>query len=201
MNQGLSVDEQMCSTKIGHFLKQYLPKKPHKWGFKLYVLCDLMGYAHKFEVYSGQENTEKLPDEPDLAKSGIHTVGTVQQNRIPNNKLPEKKNFMKKSVLRGSFEKRVSVHDGIDLSCVAWKDNKIVTLLSSYSEALPVTKVNRFDRITKGKIDITCPFIVHQYNKHMGGVDLMDSFLGRNHIKMRNAQERGEPKNSLLTMG
>lgn len=264
MNQRLSVDEQMCSTKIGHFLKQYLPKKPHKWGFKLYVLCDLMGYAHKFEVYSGQENTEKLTDEPDLgatgnvvvrllrgvprkqnhiiyfdnfytslplvvflAKSGIHTVGTVQQNRIPNNKLPEKKNFMKKSVPRGSFEERVSVHDGIDLSCVAWKDNKIVTLLSSYAGALPVTKVNRFDRITKGKIDITCPFIVQEYNKHMGGVDLMDSFLGRNHITMRskkwylriffhlfdlaiinswivykkNAQERGEPKKSLLTMG
>ena len=113
-------------------------------------------------------------------------MGTVQQNRIPNNKLPEKKNFMKKSVPRGSFEERVSVYDGIDLSCVAWKDNKIVTLLSSYSGALPVTKVNRFDRITKAKIDITCPFIVQEYNKHMGGVDLMDSFLGRNHIKMRS---------------
>ena len=70
MNQRLFVDEQMCSTKIGHFLKQYLPKKPHKWGFKLYVLCDLMGYAHKFEVYSGQENIEKLPDEPDLGATG-----------------------------------------------------------------------------------------------------------------------------------
>ncbi|CAG5038759.1 unnamed protein product [Parnassius apollo] len=131
------------------------------------------------------------------------------------------------SNLQGSFEERVSVHDGIDLSCVAWKDNKIVTLLSSYSGALPLTKVNRFDRTTKEKIDITCPFIVQEYNKHMGGVDLMDSFLGRNHIKMRskkwylriffhlfdlaiinswiiykrNAQERGEPKKSLLTMG
>lgn len=32
--QRLSVDEQMCATKLGHFLKQYLPNKPHKWGFK-----------------------------------------------------------------------------------------------------------------------------------------------------------------------
>lgn len=69
---------------------------------------------------------------------------------------------------------------------MARKDNKIVTLLSSYAGALPVTKVNRFDRITKGKIDITCPFIVQENNKHMGGVDLMDSFLGRNHITMRS---------------
>lgn len=33
---------------------------------------------------------------------------------------------MKKSVPRGSFEERVSIHDGIDLNCVAWKNNKIV---------------------------------------------------------------------------
>lgn len=26
----LSLDEQMCATKIGHFMKQYLPNKPHK---------------------------------------------------------------------------------------------------------------------------------------------------------------------------
>lgn len=121
-----------------------------------------------------------------LAKSGIHTVGIVQQNWIPNNKLPEKKSFMKKSMPRGSFEERVSVHDGIDLSCVTWKDNKIVTLLSSYSGALPETEVNRSDRTTKEKNDITCPFIVQEYNKHMVEVDLMDSFLGRNHIKMRS---------------
>lgn len=38
MDQRLSIDEQMCATKVAHFLKQYLPNKPHKWGFKLYVL-------------------------------------------------------------------------------------------------------------------------------------------------------------------
>lgn len=32
IDQRLSIDEQMCSTKIAHFLKQYLPNKPHKWG-------------------------------------------------------------------------------------------------------------------------------------------------------------------------
>lgn len=46
-------------------------------------------------------------------------MGTVQQNRFPNNKLPDKKDFMKKSVPRGSYEERVSMIDGIDMSCVA----------------------------------------------------------------------------------
>lgn len=79
MDQRLSVDEQMCSTKIGHFLEQYLPNKPHKWGFKLYVLCDLMEYAHKFEVYSGQENSKQLPDEPDLGATGNVVVRLLRR--------------------------------------------------------------------------------------------------------------------------
>uniref|UniRef100_A0A1B0BPX3 PiggyBac transposable element-derived protein domain-containing protein n=1 Tax=Glossina palpalis gambiensis TaxID=67801 RepID=A0A1B0BPX3_9MUSC len=104
---------------------------------------------------------------------------------------------------------------------------KIRPVIKHLSERFVTVPMNQFDRITKAKIDITCPFIVQEYNKHMGGVDLMDSFLGRNHIKMRskkwylriffhlfdlaiinswivykkNAQERGEPKKSLLTMG
>lgn len=132
LDQRLSVDEQMCATKVGHFFKQYLPNKPHKWGFKLYVLCDLNGYAHNFEIYSG--HSEQLPEEQDLgatgnvigrllrrvsrmlnhiiyfdnfytslplvyflAKQGIHIVGTVQQNRIPKNKLPD---VLKKELVR-----------------------------------------------------------------------------------------------------
>ncbi|CAG4981874.1 unnamed protein product [Colias eurytheme] len=96
---------------------------------------------------------------------------------------------MKKSVPRGSYEERVSMLDGIDMSCVVWKDNKVVTLLSTY--ALPVTKVNRYDKAKREKIDITCPFIVQEYNKHMGGVDLMDSYLGRNHITLRSKKYAG----------
>lgn len=69
----------MCSTKIGHFLKQYLPNKSHKWGYKLSVLCNLSEYAYlqrsqrknkaknRFEVYSGQGDKRDIPvDDPDL---------------------------------------------------------------------------------------------------------------------------------------
>lgn len=37
----------------------------------------------------------------------------------------------------------------------------------------------------KKYIDIDCPQIVRNYNQHMGGVDLLDSFLGKYKIKMR----------------
>lgn len=43
MKQRLSVDEQMFSTKIEHFMKQYNKNKPKKWGFKLFNICDTDG--------------------------------------------------------------------------------------------------------------------------------------------------------------
>lgn len=54
MNQKLCVDEQMVPFKGQSCLKQYLPKKPHKWGYKIYVLCDTKGIVHNFEIYTGR---------------------------------------------------------------------------------------------------------------------------------------------------
>lgn len=68
----LSLDEQICATKVRHHLKQYLPMKPNKWGFKLFVLCDTKGLAYNFEIYTGAEDlyTQRKDDEPDLGASG-----------------------------------------------------------------------------------------------------------------------------------
>lgn len=214
----------MCSTKIAHFLKQYLPNKPHKWGYKLFVLCSLMGYAYRFEIYSGQDSKKDKPaDEPDLgvtnnvvlrlarviprmrnhivffdnfytslplvyylAKQGIHCVGTVQQNRLPNCRLPDKKDLLKAAVPRGTHEERTAHFDGVDFSATVWKDNKVVTLLSNYIGSQPMGKVVRYDKKQKRKVEVPCPKIVQEYNMHMGGVDLMDSFLGRYRIRVKS---------------
>jgi len=53
MRQRLSVDEQMCATKMKTFLRQYLPDKPHKWGVKFFNLCDSSGFCYNFEIYCG----------------------------------------------------------------------------------------------------------------------------------------------------
>ncbi|XP_054277156.1 piggyBac transposable element-derived protein 3-like [Macrosteles quadrilineatus] len=68
LEQKLCVDEQMCATKAKNYLRQYLPKKTHKWGYKIYVLSGVSGFAYDFEIYTGQENNEtlRLPGEPDL---------------------------------------------------------------------------------------------------------------------------------------
>ncbi|XP_044730485.1 piggyBac transposable element-derived protein 3-like [Chrysoperla carnea] len=225
MDQRLSIDEQMCATKMSHYIKQYLPNKPHKWGFKLYLICSLQGYAHKFELYAGggNKNTASLPGEPDLgesgntvirlarmvprhvnhiiyfdnfytslplltylAKEGIYSLGTVRVNRVRNSKLPDKRTIMKKNVARGFYEENVANVDGTEVSAVVWKDNKPVNLLSTYVGAEPATTVSRFDKRRKERVEIPCPKIIREYNTHMGGVDLLDSFIGRYHITMKS---------------
>lgn len=78
----LCVDEQMCGTKMKHHLRQYMPNKPHKWGIKLFVLCDSYGYAYRFEIYSGAGDNVILPGEPDLGASAnivVRLTNTVQK--------------------------------------------------------------------------------------------------------------------------
>lgn len=43
-----------------------MPNKPHKWGIKLFVLCDSNGFAYRFEVYNGAGDNIILPDTPDI---------------------------------------------------------------------------------------------------------------------------------------
>ncbi|XP_026741886.1 piggyBac transposable element-derived protein 2-like [Trichoplusia ni] len=224
LDQRLSIDEQMCATKMSHYIKQYMPNKPHKWGFKLYLICSLQGYAHRFEVYSGGGSKNNiLPGEPDLgesgntvvrlarmvprnvnhiiyfdnfytsvplvtylAKEGIFSLGTVRVNRLRNCKLPDKNTIMKKNVPRGFYEENVATVDDIDVSAVVWKDNKPVNLLSTYVGAEPATTVTRFDKSKKERVAIPCPKVIKEYNAHMGGVDLLDSFIGRYHITMKS---------------
>ena len=45
MEECLSLDEQICPTKARSYLKQYRAAKPHKWGFKFFVLCRVSSFA------------------------------------------------------------------------------------------------------------------------------------------------------------
>lgn len=38
-------------------------RRPRKWGFKLFMLCSLMGYAYKFIIYSGKDNDPMFENE------------------------------------------------------------------------------------------------------------------------------------------
>lgn len=67
-DQMLSVDEQIVPFKGRSSLKQYIPRKPYKWGYKIFVLCDTKGLVHSFDIFAGKTNP--APREPDIGGSG-----------------------------------------------------------------------------------------------------------------------------------
>lgn len=79
-----------------------------------------------------------------LTKQVIYMLGTIRRNRIPNNILPPDTILKKKT--RESVEEYVANIDGVDLSTMTWKYNKVVTLISTCFRELPHHGVNRFDR-------------------------------------------------------
>ncbi|XP_034066448.1 piggyBac transposable element-derived protein 2-like [Gymnodraco acuticeps] len=219
MREKLAVDEQMVPFKGRSRLKQYLPSKPKKWGYKILVLAGSDGVPHNFEIYTGravhppeladigasgnvvlrlaqpipkQENYKlffdnwftSVPLVLTLAQQGIHTIGTVRCNRLPGVNLKCDAELKKKG--RGSFEEKMAIVGETTLHVVKWYDNRTVSLLSDYAGAYPVNEVERWDRKQKLIMNVPRPAVVKEYNKNMGGVDLLDSLIALYRIKIRS---------------
>ena len=66
----LAVDESMIPFKGRSSLKQYMPMKPVKRGYKVWCLADSkIGYVMKFDIYTGKSN-----DQPGLDTLGERVV-------------------------------------------------------------------------------------------------------------------------------
>ena len=59
---------------------QYLPSKPHKWGFKIWARCGVSGVLYDFDVYVGKSNDY----DPDLIRN-FGAVVIKLTNRLPSN--------------------------------------------------------------------------------------------------------------------
>ena len=97
-------------------------------------------------------------------------VGTVRSDRIGKPPLISNKELEKKSVPRGKYD-YCSTNGTLALR---WKDNKIVTVLSTDAGFEPVKTVKRYDRNAKKKVDVVCPNVIKEYNCKMGGIDKSD---------------------------
>lgn len=135
---------------------------------------------NNYQIYFDNYYTS-IPLLVELDKLGMRCVGTIRKDRIPNNKLP---NMEKKE--RGACEERCASFESTSLCVVSWKDNKVVTLASTFTGIQPIQTTTRYDRKKNRRVTINCPNIIKEYNKHMGGVDLIDSFIGRHKITMKS---------------
>uniref|UniRef100_A0A3B3QLT9 PiggyBac transposable element-derived protein domain-containing protein n=1 Tax=Paramormyrops kingsleyae TaxID=1676925 RepID=A0A3B3QLT9_9TELE len=86
-DQKLSVDEQMVPFKGRSSLKQYIPKKPYKCGYKIFVLCafDTKGLVHSFDIHQGK--IDPVPGEPDIGASGNIVLKLAQVSHGAVNRL------------------------------------------------------------------------------------------------------------------
>ncbi|XP_045507967.1 piggyBac transposable element-derived protein 4-like isoform X1 [Colias croceus] len=98
-----------------------------------------------------------------LKTLGFDCLGTLRPNR---EHVPEEIAKVPKNVAKGTI---VSRHSG-DVSCIAWKDSKVVTMISTYHT--DETYVSR-----KAGRELVKPVVVRDYNNTMGGVDLKDQKL------------------------
>ena len=119
----------------------------------------------------------------DLLKRGIYCTGTIMKNRIQSvgKKLKGDKELTKDG--RGTSD---AVKDRNNKIClVKWFDNKPITLMSSFVGINPEGSCRRWSKKDSKYIEIKCPKIVQEYNKHMGGVDMSDRLISYYRIKTR----------------
>lgn len=107
-------------------------------------------------------------------KMNIRSLGTLRSNRIAGCPIETDKVLQRQG--RGNFDYKADTQKGLII--VKWVDNKPVLLGSTVHGIEPKETVKRFSKSAKTKIDVICPAIVKQYNRHMGGVDTANALMG-----------------------
>lgn len=196
-----SVDEAMIRFKGRTTLKQYMPMKPIKRGFKMWCRADgVNGYLCDFNIYTGRNAdgveyglgynvVTKLCQEIygkwhkiifdnfftgiELAQE-LFTKKTLCSGTIRSNRRVFPKQLCDKKKLKELSRGDVIEMKKGPLLTVTWMDNKPVHLISTISQSQGGTiqvKRRKKDGIQQ---DIPCPFVVQEYNSYMGGVDNND---------------------------
>lgn len=209
----LAVDESMVAYKGRSTMKQYMPMKPIKRGFKIWALADsFSGFLLNIEVYTGKKSnaipeyglgenvvlnlTKKLKNLFyciffDNFFTSIHLVfklladGIFACGTFRVNKKSYPKHLMKPDREYNSGD--IEYAQSEDIGIMRWKDRgaKPVTLVSNMHNSSDITTVLR--KNGKGeRIQVNCPTGIADYNKYMGGVDKFDQYMSPYSISQKS---------------
>jgi len=202
----------MIAFKGRSSLKQYMPMKPVKRGYKVWCLADsTTGYVSSFEIYKGK-TSEKVADNHTLGERVV--LNMCNQAKLVSWTVVAFDNFFTSMRLAEELYKRelycvgtVRVHrkglpeilkkksklnrgefvfatKGV-VCAIKWMDNKEVTLLSTSYSPKDVSEVNR--RAKDGSQNaVSCPLAIAEYNRIMGGVDRFDQLRERYAVGRRS---------------
>jgi hypothetical protein len=104
----------------------------------------------------------------------ILSLGTVRSNRFAGCPIETDKILMKQG--RGKFNYKTDSEK--DIIIVKWMDNKCVLIGSTKYGIQPATTIKRYRKPHKQKVDVVCPSIIKNYNKHMGGMVEANALMG-----------------------
>ena len=210
--QDIAIDEAMVKYKGRSSLKQYMPKKPIKRGFKLWMRADSnSAYVSKFTVYEGKirNQTEKGLGANTVMRltesiqghyhhiyfdnffTGIDLLLNLLRNgtygcgtmRQDRKGFPSSlKPFVKKGLQ--SRGDHMSTQNG-NLSVVLWQDSKPISFASTNTDLKVAKVVNRKQRDGSTQ-NVKCPETVTMYNANMGGVDRNDQLRGYYNVQIKS---------------
>ena len=154
-----ATDTSIMFGKIGVVVIRLVENLPKNVGHKLYMdnlFTGILLFKH-------------------LKSQGIWAIGTIRGNRLKSAErlLESKKQLSKEG--RGEFDFRIDANTNFIV--LSWLDNGIVQLISRFMGPELGDPVERWDGKEKKMIEVQCPEIINQYNKHMGGVDLCDMLM------------------------
>ena len=69
---------------------------------------------------------------------------------------------------------------------VGLKDNKAVYVASNLHSVDSTGTCQRYSRTDRKMISLPVPDSIHKYNKHMGGVDLLDNMVAAYRVGVRS---------------
>lgn len=190
----LSIDEAMILWRGRLFFRQYVKGKRHKYGIKLYSLCEHQGLILKFLVYAGSADEivggkghtekvvmhllkEKLGKGHAVYMDNFYTSYSLSSRLLANKTystgtLRQDRKLVPNEVKTAVLKKGETIaRYGNRIMIGKWKDKRSVLYLSSEHENEMIDFINKRN-IIKSK-----PLPIVKYNAFMSGVDRADQMM------------------------
>ena len=193
-------------------MKQYMPQKPTKCGFKVWVRADSRnGYVSQLECYTRRQgNTAEVGLGGNVVtRLTWSLVGQHYCVYMDNffSSVPLFRNLLEDGIyatgtlcsnrkqfpceLQSAVRRGLGHRGNIDyrqdgnLTVTVWQDTRPVVILSTQHAGDSTTTVRR-RRSDGTTMHISCPQAIVDYNMHMGGVDLGDQYRKNYQVRMKS---------------
>lgn len=194
-----TVDEAMVLFKGRSSFRQYMPMKPIKRGYKLWIRADShTGYVYQVDPYTGKEDsnsvsvglgsrvvmnlTEKVSPYTHLTFDNFFTSVQLMEDLYKKNifatgtvranrrEMPDM--ATRKEVMQKGESKWLTRNS---IAYVKWMDTKMVHVLTSAFSPSNILQAKRTQK-NGTSLAVPCPEPIWEYTKRMGGVDRFDRY-------------------------